>query len=140
MLVKIDADPHEVITKMSENRPFDSTASMCRIRVVVALDLLLHRDTIGRAISLLRPNWEVTLLSPDELADALSSSQPDAVISSNLIEPAGSTIPVWIILDSEGSAESAVILEGKQTEIGSSSLMSILGFIEHGYNSAKLRS
>jgi hypothetical protein len=125
---------------MSEIHPLDFNAGTSHVRVIVALELLLYRDTIGRAISLLRPNWEVTLLSPDELADALSSSQPDAVISSNLIELEGSTIPVWIILDSEGSAKSTLILEGKQAEIGSSSLASILSFIERGHNSAKLLS
>jgi hypothetical protein len=123
---------------VSEKHPLDFNAGIGHVHVIVALEFLLHRDTIGRAISLLRPHWEVTLLSPDELADALSSSQPDAVISSNFIEHAGSTVTVWIMLDSEGSAKSTLILNGEQAEIGSPSLMSILVFIEQGCNSAKL--
>jgi hypothetical protein len=142
MLISIDAGLYEGATKMSEEHPLDFNAGMAhrRVRVIVALELLLHRDAISRAISLLRPDWEITELPPEELADVLANSVPDAVIASNLVEPAASTISVWVTLGSEGSADCVLIINGEQNEIGSPSLMSLLGFIEQGHNSAKLLS
>jgi hypothetical protein len=66
------------------------------VRLLVALEPRSYRETIGGALQLLRPNLEVTILSPEVLETEVTRLEPEMVLCS-LHKPAeGAGGPVWI--------------------------------------------
>jgi hypothetical protein len=100
-----------------------------QLRVIVALDMQLHRDAIGQAIALKRPEWLVRQVHPDQLAELILDCAPDVVICTSLADGIESQVPMCVLLHPEDSTGSIVSWHEQQvvlTGFGLSELLTVM--------------
>ena len=94
-----------------------------RLRLVVANDPRSYRETIAPAIQHLRPDVEVIVVDPADLADQM-------VISSVPATRAGNCPLCWVALYRAGKAQVVVTVAGQQTWARDIDLAELLAVVD----------
>ncbi|HKH10548.1 MAG TPA: hypothetical protein VKA73_05320 [Rubrobacter sp.] len=101
-----------------------------RTRVFVAVEPRAYGTSFGRAIAVLRPQVEVTILEPGALEAAVAWLEPELVIS-NLPKPAGSADRIaWLEYRSCDEASADVCVGGRRTLIENPGLDDLLSVVD----------
>lgn len=82
------------------------------VRVILANDPALARETLGRAIAVLRPGSEVLSVAPEQLEAALAEYSPHLVVCSRASELLERCATRWVILHPDGAADSVLGVHG----------------------------
>ena len=101
-----------------------------RLRLVVANDLCSYRETLATAIQHLRPNVEVIVVDPADLADQVERWRPHMVISSVPVARAGGWPLYWVALYPAGKTQVVVAIAGQQTWARDIDLAELLAVVD----------
>jgi hypothetical protein len=88
---------------------------MRRLRLVVANDPRTYRETIATAIQRLRPDVEVIVVDPADLADQVELWRPHMVISSVPVARVGECPLCWVALYPAQKMQVVVTVAAQQT-------------------------
>jgi hypothetical protein len=105
-------------------------AQPCRLRLVVANDPRSYREAIAPAIQHLRPDIEVIVVDPADLADQVERWCPHMVISSIPVTRAGESPLCWVVLYPAGKAQVVVTIAGQQTWAHDIDLAELLAVVD----------
>ncbi len=114
----------EDITSGCERKPDEPT------KVMVALEPRAYRTTIGRAIQVLRPHLEVTVVEPDELGEEVAHLDPALVISSQPKPATSEGGPAWVELRPYDEASARVCIGGRCTRLYEPNLDDLLSVVD----------
>lgn len=103
------------------------------VRVCVALQMTLDREAIARAMSILRPNWDVREVLPEQLDACVLHEHPDVVICSELTDTVVAHAPMWFLLHPYGSPRCVVAINDVRQEEPNMQLTSIFAHIDRVY-------
>jgi hypothetical protein len=105
-------------------------AQPCRLRLVVANDPRTYRETIATAIQRLRPDLEVLVVDPADLADQVEHWRPHMVISSVPVARAGGWPLCWVALYPAGKMQVVVTVAAQQTWARDIDLAELLAVVD----------
>jgi hypothetical protein len=103
---------------------------MRRLRLVVANDLLSYREAIATALQRLRPDVDVRVVDPAELADQMVRWRPHMVISSVQVARAGDWPLCWVALYPARTTQVVVNVAGQQTWAADLDLAELLAVVD----------
>jgi hypothetical protein len=99
-------------------------------RIVVANEPVLSRETLARTIASLRPAARVTLISPEELENAIRLDAPDLIICSDASDLLTTHANYWLVLHPGGSPHSLVGERSAWQLVGELPLEAILALVD----------
>ena len=105
-------------------------AQPCRLRLVVANDPRTYREAIATAIQRMRPDADVIVVDPADLADQVELWRPHMVISSVPVARAGDYPLCWVALYPAGKMEVVVTVAGQQTWARDMDLAELLAVVD----------
>jgi hypothetical protein len=125
MVARATAMQHDQLT------PNPNTA---RVRVLIALEWRLERDTVSQAMAILRPGWDVSQVAPCNLDATVQRERPDVVVCSELTSTVESEVPMWFLLHPYGSQRCVVAFDGQRQEEPNLTFAAILAHVDgrHG--------
>jgi hypothetical protein len=97
---------------------------------VVAADLRSYREAIATAIQRLRPDTDVIVVDPAELADQVEPRRPHMVISSVPAARAGDCPLCWVALNPARKTPVVVNVAGQQTWAPDLQLAEVLAVVD----------
>jgi hypothetical protein len=86
-----------------------------RVRVLVATEV--WRDPLGRAMELLRPDFEVVQVDPSDVRPAVTRRRPDLVVYSAPDEVVETRVFAWVLLYPDGENRAVVSLGGERRSV-----------------------
>jgi hypothetical protein len=101
-----------------------------RLRLVVANDPRSYRETIATAIQRLRPDVEIMVVDPADLADQVELWRPHMVISSVPVAWAGDCPLCWVALYPARKTQVVVTVAGQQTRARDIDLAELLAVVD----------
>jgi hypothetical protein len=102
----------------------------CRLRLVVANDPRSYRETIAPTIQHLRPDIEVMVVDPADLADQVELWRPHMVISSIAVARAAGCPLCWVALYPARKTQVVVNVAGQQTWAPDLQLAEVLAIVD----------
>lgn len=99
------------------------------VRVLLANEPRVYRETLVEAIQQLRPETEVLETEPDSIESRLSISRPHMVICDRATDSV-SLIPVWVELYPGYGPRSVVSVEGTRWEVEEIQLSDLLDLVD----------
>jgi hypothetical protein len=102
------------------------------MRILVAVEPAMYRETLAHFLRSRRPNDDVRLAAPDALDREASSLRPHMVVCSDVAsEVRGVRVPSWIVVRYHDSLSASVFLEGRDTRLVQDMAMEdLLGVVE----------
>ena len=96
----------------------------------MANELLSYRETVARALQMLRPAAEVRTVEPGQLDAEVVRFAPDLVVCDRASSLVKSKVRAWVELYLDGGPQSVVCLGGRRSEVGGMDLEDLLGLID----------
>jgi hypothetical protein len=103
---------------------------MRRLRLVVANDPRAYREAIATAIQRLRPDVDVIVVDPADLADQVEHWRPHMVISSVPMARAGGWPLCWVALHPARTTQVVVTVAAQQTWARDIDLAELLAVVD----------
>src|SRR5215211_6670010 len=88
-----------------------------RTKILVAVEPRAYRTTIGRAIQILRPHLEVTVVEPDDLQAEVAHLDPVLVISGQPKPATSDGGPAWVEFRPYNEASAKVCIGGRCAQL-----------------------
>lgn len=98
--------------------------------ILVALDFLLERDALGKALAHLRPDLNIRQVNPHNLERVAADAHPAMIIASELAESVRAKTSSWLMLHQNGSLYSRVCLDGIEHTNINPGLAEILAIVD----------
>jgi hypothetical protein len=108
----------------------ESVSAADGVRVFLAHDQLMERDSLARALAILRPRLSTRLSEPQALSIELSRDPPQIVIMTTVSREVEAIAPVWILLHEGGSTRCVVSINGRRSEHDALGLAAILNILD----------
>ncbi len=106
--------------------------------ILIALDYLLERDALGRAIAHLRPDLNIRQVNPHHLERAAADAHPAMIIASEIAESVRAKTSSWLMLHQNGSLYSRVCLDGIEHTNINPGLAEILAIVDDAVRIVKI--
>ncbi len=101
-----------------------------RNKVLVAVEPRAYRTVIGRAIQILRPHLEVTIVEPDDLQAEVARLDPALVISSQPKPATSDGWPAWVEFRPYDEASVRVCIGGRCARLYEPNLDDLLSVVD----------
>jgi hypothetical protein len=101
-----------------------------RARLLVAMEPRAYRTVIGRAIQILRPHLEVTVVEPDDLLAEVARVDPALVISSQPKPATSDGGPAWVEFRPYDEASAKVCIGGRCARLHEPNLDDMLSVVD----------
>lgn len=108
-----------------------------RTKILVAVEPRAYRTTIGRAIQILRPHLEVTVVEPDELQAEVARLDPALVISSQPKPAMSDDGPAWVEYHPYEEASASVRIGGRCARLYEPGLNDLLSVVDEAERSGQ---
>ena len=84
------------------------------MRILLAVSPLMYRETLAHLIRTNRPNTQVHLAEPEDLAREAASFGPHLIVcSDDAQEVQGVGVPSWVVLRYQNHMSASVLLDGR---------------------------
>lgn len=101
-----------------------------KLKVIVANELRSYRQVLARAITMARPEAEVTLVAPALLKSEVRRLDPDLVVCSCARPAVEAGTRAWVELYSDHGPVSVVCVDGLRSSVQNMQLDDIFRFID----------
>ena len=103
-----------------------------RMRILVAVEPTMYRETLAHVLRRERPNDDVRLADPDALDREASSFRPHMIVCSDAAsEVREVSVPSWVVIRYHDSLSASVFLDGRDTRLVQDMAMEdLLGVVE----------
>lgn len=100
------------------------------MRVFLAHDRLMERDSLARTLAILRPHLTTRLIEPQALSMELLRDPPKVVIMTTPSREVEAQAPIWILLHEGGSERCIISINGRRSEHDALGLAAILDILD----------
>lgn len=100
------------------------------MRVLVANAPLSYRQAMTAALTVLRPDVQITLGEPEALDTEVERLSPDLVVCSHVTPLVESRVPAWVELYPEGDRRATISMDGRRVETDGVELEDLLSIID----------
>jgi hypothetical protein len=101
-----------------------------RTKILVAVEPRAYRTVIGRAIQILRPHLEVTIVELDDLPAEVARLDPALVISSQPKPATSDGGPAWVEFRPYDEVSAKVCIGGRRAQLYEPSLEDLLSVVD----------
>jgi hypothetical protein len=101
-----------------------------RTKILVAMEPRAYRTVIGRAIQILRPHLEVTIVEPDDLPAEVARLDPALVISGQPKPATSDGGPAWVEFRPYDEASAKVCIGGRCARLYEPNLDDLLSVVD----------
>jgi len=101
-----------------------------RTKILVALEPHAYRTVIGRAIQILHPHLEVTVVKPDDVQAEVARLDPALVISSQRKPATSDGGPAWVEFRPYDEVSAKVYIGGRRAQLHEPNLDDVLTVVD----------
>jgi hypothetical protein len=110
----------------------DGAFLMSRIRILIAIEHLSHRESLAEMLRVFRPEAAIIEVDPDGLEEAVIEREPDLVICSALSEIVETRVFGWAVLYPSDQNRAVLSLGGSRWQQPAVTVIHLLQFIDDG--------
>jgi hypothetical protein len=104
--------------------------------VLFANEPLAYRTAMAGAVGVMRPDLDVRVVAPDDLAAEIARRRPRFVVCSAPSDAVRARVPAWLVLSPDGASVVACEFPGEPEELDDVDLAGILALVDRATNPA----